>query len=293
MKASRLCVIVVILLLSYSQLFAASIDIGPQPFPNLNITTPPLPLKWYEMYIGKDGTGSAGVCYSTLQGDAMDGKHIGAGVTGIFNIWGPYIGITFGASVDISWGNFYNNKDLKFLLFSERVPVSLLVQIVRIDNAAVNLYGGGDIGLSSLSIDINGDKYENAGSMSFVIPYGYHFGIQASGKYAGLAFGGVVGFQSLNFKESKLEYENIDDGNTYYFKMPAETISNYFYGVKLSIIPWGISIGYTTQTFKKSDKTGFPEFTQNTIMVTYTFGYYGDVKEEKKEEKPKPKVETL
>lgn len=297
MKSLRISVLSIIMVLLYSQIFAAEINIGPQPYPNLLINTPHIPLIWYEMYVMpvqvQELPGSIGACYSSLQGDAIDGKHIGIGIELYMpNIWGPYIGIVAGpGTVDISWGNFYDNKDLKFFQISDRIQLSLLIQVVRIDYAAINLYAGGDIALSFLSIeDENEYEYESSGP---AFPYGYHLGIQATGKYKWLAISGVIGFHSMHFYEQKLEYENIDDGNTYYFKMPAETISNYLYGVKLTIIPWHISVSYTTQTFKKSDTTGFPEYSQNSIMITYTWGQFEDAKEEKKETKPEPGVETL
>lgn len=294
MKTMKLWSIVAILLLSISQVFAANIDIGPQPYPNLYINTPAMPLQWFEMYTNNQGPSNMdfGGCYSSVTGDAIDGKHVGAGFNGTFPIWGPYLGVALGLSIDFSWGNLYDNDKLKYFVFSEKVPLSLLVQILRIDNAAINIYAGGDISLSAPSIDINGDKYENA-SVFGSLPYGYHIGIQATGKYAALALGIIAGMQSAKFNENKLEYDNIDDGNTYYFTLPAETVNSYFYGIKLTVIPWDISISYTTQTFKKSDKTGFPEYTQHSWMITYTIGVHSDVKEEKKEEKPKQKVDTL
>jgi len=292
MKAKRTIVIVAMVLLSMSQVFGADINIGQQPYPNLYINIPSISLNWFEMYINQ-GTFDIGACFSTLEGDAIDGKHIGLGFSGMQNIWGPYIGFSIGPSIDFSWGKLYDDDNKKYNVFSERIPVSLLVQVLRIDNAAINLYAGGDISISAPSMDVQGDTYESA-SVFGSFSYGYHFGIQASGKYAGLALGAVAGMQSAKFNESKLEYENIDDGNTYYFKLPAETVTSYFYGIKLAIIPWDISVSYTTQTYKKSDKTGFPEFSQHSFMITFIVGGdHKDVREEKKEEKPKPTVDTL
>ncbi|MDH7553936.1 MAG: hypothetical protein QHH74_09785 [Spirochaetota bacterium] len=297
MKTMKLWSIVVILLLSISQVFAANIDIGPQPYPNLYINTPAMPLQWFEMYTNNQGNMDIGGCYSNIKGDAIDGKHVGLGISGIFNVWGPYLGIALGPTIDFSWGNLYDNDKLKYFVFSLKLPVSLLVQVVRIENAAVNIYAGGDVSLMDPRFkDINGDEYstDDVGFSSGVIPYGYHIGIQATGKYAALALGIIAGMQSAKFNETKLGYDNIDDGNLYYFKLPAETVNSYFYGIKLTVIPWDVSISYTTQTVKKSSKTGFPEYSQHSIMVSFLVaGVHSDVKEEKKEEKPKQKVDTL
>lgn len=292
MRSIRLLIPLLCMLLSAPRVFAAKIDIGPQPYPNLYITTPTFTLKWLEMYTGLEGVGNLGACYSVLNGDAMDGHHIGVGIANIFATW-PYAGLSFAPSVDISWGKLYEDSDKKFFLYTGKMPLSLLVQLVRIDNAALNLYAGGSVAMSGLSLYLNGDNYQNASSLGFQFPYGYHFGLQASVKYAGLALTAVAGMQSMRFRESTLEYDNLDDGNTYFFKMPAETIRNYLYGLKLSIIPWNLSLSYTVQTFKKSDTTGFPEFTQHTFLITYRIGQSGDEPVEKKEERPKQRVDEM
>ncbi|HXK65447.1 MAG TPA: hypothetical protein PK348_04200 [Spirochaetota bacterium] len=300
MRKSMLSIMVLIFMMSASKVFATDINIGTVPLPNLYIAAPPIQLPWFEMYVGKEQSGDLGVCYSSVQGDAIDGKHVGIGFVGLGNIWGPYIGIAIGTYCDFSWGNLYDNDKLDYINFNIRIPVSLVIQVVRIDNAAINIYGGGDINGKSTWFDLptvtTGNSYDTykLTSLAGSFPLGYHVGLQASGRYAGLAITALAGMQSIYFKESKYEYENTDDDNTYYFKIPAETIKNYFYGIKLSVIPWDISLSYTYQKFDKSDKTGFPEFSQHTFMITFLVaGKHADVKEEKKEEKPKQQVDAV
>ncbi len=299
MRKAVLSILVIVFMMSASQVFAAKIDIGSMQLPNLYITAPPIQLPWFETYIEMGGFIDLGVWYSSVQGDAIDGKDGGIGFGGLLvNIWESYLTLALGMNLDFSWGNLYDNDDLKYLNFNGRVPISLVIQVVRIDNAAINVYGGGDFNVKLTTFDlynVTDDSYDTFSQTSDgAFPLGYHVGFQVSGKYAGLAITALAGMQSVYFKESRYEYEDTDYDTTYYFKIPAETIKNYFYGIKLSVIPWDISLSYTYQKFDKSDKTEFPEFSQHTFMITFLVGgKHGDVKVEKKEEKPKQQVDAV